>query len=165
MLRKLKEKDIPYMLEWMHDREIISGFQTPFDEYTEAEAKSFIENSFSGENQHFAFTDENDEYLGTISLKNISYKNMRAEYAIVARKKAQGTGAARKATEELLNYAFDELKLHKVYLSVLEKNYRARSFYEKCGFKYEGTDVDAVLIDGEYQTHIWYGLIQGAVKE
>ena len=89
---------------------------------------------FDGENQNFAFVNDEDEYLGTISLKHISHDNDKAEYAVVARKCAQGTGAAKKATEELLEYAFTELALHKVYLSVLEENIRAQKFYEKCGF-------------------------------
>ena len=78
---------------------------------------------------------------------------------MVARKCAQGTGAAKKATEELLQYAFHELGLHKVYLSVLAENIRAQKFYEKCGFKREGLEVDAVKINGEYHDHIWYGIV------
>lgn len=159
MLRRLDKKDAPLMLEWMHDSEINCNFQTDFAALTLESALSFICDSFQDENQSFAFVDEHDEYLGTISLKNISYKNSNAEYAIVARKKAQGTGAARKATQELLKYAFEELGLHKVYLNVLEDNVRAQRLYEKCGFLYEGSAVDAVKIKGTYKTLKWYGII------
>ena len=34
MLRKLEEKDAPFMLEWMHDKEITAGFQRPFSQAT-----------------------------------------------------------------------------------------------------------------------------------
>ena len=122
MLRKLEEKDAPFMLEWMHDKEITAGFQRPFSQATLETVLSFIQNSFDEENQNFAFVNAEDEYLGTISLKHISHVNDKAEYAVVARKCAQGTGAAKKATEELIQYAFTELGLHKVYLSVLEEN-------------------------------------------
>lgn len=159
MLRRLEEKDIPFMLEWMHDEEINEGFQKPFMQATSETALNFIKNSFSEEDQHFAYVNEQDEYLGTISLKHISHVNDKAEYAIVARKCAQGTGAAKKATEELLHYAFTELGLHKVYLSVLAENIRAQKLYEKCGFKREGLEVDAVKIDGRYRDHIWYGIV------
>ena len=159
MLRKLEEKDAPFMLEWMYDEEINKGFQKPFLQATNETALNFIRNSFSGEDQHFAYVNEQDEYLGTISLKRISHVNDKAEYAVVARKCAQGTGAAKKATEELLQYAFHELGLHKVYLSVLAENIRAQKFYEKCGFKREGLEVDAVKINGEYHDHIWYGIV------
>lgn len=161
MLRRLEKKDIPFMLEWMHDEEINQGFQKPFLQATDEDALAFIRNSFDEENRHFAFVNEQDEYLGTISLKHISHVNDKAEYAVVARKCAQGTGAAKKATEELLHYAFTELGLHKVYLSVLSENIRAQRFYEKCGFQREGLEVDAVKINGKYHDHIWYGILKG----
>ena len=160
MLRHLEEKDVPFMLEWMHDNEINCNFQTDFASSTMDSVLNFIKNSFDEKNQNFAIADENDEYLGTISLKNVSYKNSNAEYAIVMRKKAQGTGAAMAATQELLKYAFEELKFHKLYLNVLEENVRAQKLYEKCGFVYEGTAVDAVIINGQYRTLKWYGIIR-----
>ena len=49
MLRKLEEKDAPFMLEWMHDEEINKGFQKPFLQATNETALNFIRNSFSGE--------------------------------------------------------------------------------------------------------------------
>ena len=160
MLRCLEEKDASFMLEWMHDSEINCNFQVDFAALTMESALNFINNSFDEENQHFAFVDENDEYLGTISLKHISHKNDSAEYAIAARRKAQGTGAAMQATLEVLEYAFEKLKLHRVYLNVLEDNVRAQKLYEKCGFVYEGSAVEAVKLNGVYRTLKWYGIIK-----
>lgn len=159
MLRRLMDKDAPYMLEWMHDQDITSGFQRPFADATLDTVLNFIHNSFDYVNQHFAYVNEADEYMGTISLKGISHVNDKAEYAVVFRKCALGTGMARQGTEELLTYAFNELQLHKVYLSVLEENVRAQKFYEKCGFRREGLEIDAVKIAGRYHNHIWYGII------
>lgn len=159
VLRKLDRKDAPYMLEWMHDDEINCNFQAPFAKADLDSVYVFIDNSFEDNNQHFAFVNENDEYMGTVSLKNISYKNKNAEYAIVTRKTAQGTGLAKKATEALLKYALEKLDLHKIYLNVLEGNKRAISFYEKLGFVYEGRATDAVNIQGEFKNLLWYGLI------
>ena len=159
ILRKLEEKDAPFMLECMHDKDITAGFQRPFANFTLETVLDFIHNSFDEECQNFAFVNSDDEYMGTISLKNISYLNDKAEYAIVSRKCAQGTGITRQATEELLAYSFSKLGLHKVYLSVLEENIRAQKFYEKCGFVREGLEVDAVKINGVYHNHIWYGII------
>ena len=159
MLRRLEKKDAPLMLEWMHDCEINCNFQADFAAATMESVLDFIDESYNGDNRNFAFVDENDEYLGTISLKRISFKNGNAEYAVVTRKKAQGTGAAMRATQEILQYAFEELGLHKVYLNVLEDNVRAQKLYEKCGFVYEGSAVDAVKINGMYKTLKWYGII------
>ena len=75
-LRKLQLKDVPLMLEWMHDEEAKHIFQNNFAEIDDIAAKKFVENSFREDQQHFAIVDDqDDEYLGTISLKNIDLKN------------------------------------------------------------------------------------------
>lgn len=92
-LRKLQLKDVPLMLEWMHDEEAKHIFQNNFAEIDDVAAKKFVENSFREDQQHFAIVDDqDDEYLGTISLKNIDLKNKNAEYAISTRKKAIASG-------------------------------------------------------------------------
>lgn len=78
----------------------------------------------------------------------------------MTRKKAHGTGEALQATKELLDYAFKELGLHKVYLNVMEDNIRARKFYEKCGFMQEGIAKDAIRIAEKYISLVWYGILE-----
>lgn len=161
MIRRLERKDAEFMLEWMHDKQDIRrAFRSPFEKSTVESVTAFIDNSFTDTNRHFAIANDADEYLGTVSLKNISQEDRSAEYAIVVRKSARGTGAAKLATEEVLDYAFHTLGLHRVYLNVLEKNEHARHFYTKCGFEYEGTSKDAILLDGRYESLAWYGLIR-----
>ncbi len=158
MLRRLESKDAPYMLEWMHDDAINCHFRYPFQRMTLAKVEEFIAGSFDEENQHFAIVDDADEYMGTISLKAISQKDKSAEYAIVTRKKAQGTGCAMQSTKELLQYAFEELGLYRIYLNVLENNQRARRFYEKCGFMREENEEKVVMIGEACYNLAWYGI-------
>lgn len=159
VLRNLEIKDIPYMLEWMHDEESKHIFQNDFSSMTEEQVEKFVLNSFDDKNKHFAIVDdENDEYLGTISLKNIDKKNKNAEYAISTRKKSRGTGCNQKATELLIEYAFHELELKKVYLNVLSSNTRAIHFYKKNKFQYEGTAKMHLFIDDCFQDLQWYAI-------
>lgn len=161
ILRKLQLKDIPFMLEWMHADEAKHIFQNNFASVDEIAAKKFVENSFKEDQQHFAIVDDqDDEYLGTISLKNIDLKNKNAEYAISTRKKARGTGANQKATILLLDYGFSKLGLKKIYLNVLSSNKRAISFYKKCGFIYEGKFKNHLFIDEKYQDLEWYAIFK-----
>lgn len=160
-LRKLEEKDVPYMLEWMHDEESKTIFQASFDSMNVQDVIRFVNNSFDEVNQHFAIVnDEDDEYLGTISLKNIDYKNQNAEYAISTRKKSRGTGYNSIASKLLLSYAFDTLKLNRVYLCVLSSNVRAQKFYEKIGFIYEGKFAKHLYQNGEFKDLLWYGVLK-----
>ena len=144
ILRKLENKDVANMLEWMHDEAVARNFRFDFMSMTKEKALNFIADSFNEENQHFAIIDEGDNYLGTISLKNISSTDNNAEYAIVLRRKFWGKGYARKATTAILDYAFHSLNLHKVYLNVLEENVRANNFYKKFGFTFEGSFKDHI---------------------
>lgn len=160
MIRKLEKKDAERMLEWMHDEEISCNFSVDFKNYSLEQVISFIENSFDEKNQHFAITDEKDVYQGTISLKNISYLDCNAEYAIVLRSDALGKGYSQEATREILEYAFNSLKLNKVYLNVLEINIRARRFYEKVGFKSEGVFLRHSYIQNEFHNLCWYAIFR-----
>lgn len=159
-IRKLEEKDTEFMLEWMHDPETLNIFQNNFLLVDECAAKNFINSSFNETEQHFAIVDDaEDEYLGTISLKNIDHKNKNAEYAISTRKKARGKGINDIATKLVISYGFNQLKLHKVYLNVLSTNKKAIGFYKKCGFKYEGTFQDHLFINDKYCDLEWYSIV------
>lgn len=89
-LRKLQLKDVPLMLEWMHDEEAKHIFQNNFAEIDDVAAKKFVEDSFREDQQHFAIVDDqDDEYLGTISLKNIDLKNKMLNMQLAQEKKQE----------------------------------------------------------------------------
>lgn len=171
-LRPLRPEDANGMLEWMKDADILKGFRFAGEEKTREEVLAFIQNARStpvqGESMHFAVSDEQGEYLGTISLKHVDLTARHAEYAIVLRKKAQGKGIAVKATDELLEKAFTEFKLEKVYLNVLSDNQRAIRLYETYGFVFEGEFRRHLYLRGEWKGLRWYSISReeySALKE
>ncbi len=160
-LRKLELKDAPLMWEWMHDEEITKHLKTDFEKKTIEDCKSFIE---SDKGVHFAVTDETDEYLGTVSLKNLS--DTSAEFAIALRGKALGTGIAEKAMDSVISYGFSELGLKRIYWCVDPNNTRAVRFYEKQG--YSRTEAEDLSLDpsllSEYSREetgkfLWYQVL------
>lgn len=156
-LRELQKKDAPYMLEWMKDPSIACFFRFDTEDMTEDSCRQFI--IVSGNDsccRHYAIADESDEYLGTVSLKNINYEKGDAEYAISTRKKAHGTGAALEATRQIWKIAFNDLNLDRVYLNVLDENQRANAFYLKAGYCFKYSEENAVEIRGEKKTLNWY---------
>ena len=159
-IRKLEIKDAPLMLEWMHDANVIEFFGVDFSSKTLEDAKNFILNSFTEENQNFAIVDEFDEYQGTISLKNIDYKNLNAEYAISIRSSAMGKGFSRDATDKLLEYAFNKLNINRVYLCVASDNIRAIKFYKKYGFIYEGKFTEHIKRNDKFVDLEWYYILK-----
>ena len=154
-LRKLEEKDAEFMYEWMTDPEIFSFFRFDASSVTLQTCREYILHAYDDLNSiHYAIVNEKDEYLGTVSLKNITEKD--AEYAISTRKKVHGTGVAYKATMEILQIAFEELHLQEVYLNVLGDNTRAISFYKKVGFQVYDHDENTVNIKGMDKCLEWY---------
>lgn len=164
MIRKLKKKDAPYMMEWMQDKTITCYFKTDFINFSMENVMDFINNSFNEENQHFAIVDKDDNYLGTISLKNISVENRNAEYAIVIRKSAQNKGIGMAASRGILTYAFRTLKLEKVYLNVLACNMNAIAMYEKLGFIREGLFIKHYRVGNIYHDICWYAIYKENFK-
>ena len=165
-LRQLVQKDAPFMLEWMTDPEITRFFRFDASKASLDSCQAFIRNANNQQDEvHFAIADENDEYLGTISLKNIDQKKRRAEYAISMRKKVHGTGTALQATDLILRYAFETLGLDEVYLNVLGENGRANAFYRKAGFRFARVEPDALEQRGGRKTLNWYTITKDTFME
>ena len=160
-LRSLLEKDNIYMLEWMKDHRINRFFRFNSDDVTIKSVTEFIKSCNKDKNNyHFAIVDDNDIYLGTISLKNIDNIANTAEYAIALRYDAHGKGVGTFATKEILDYAFHKLNLNRVYLNVLADNINAIRLYERCGFVFEGEFRKHVKIRGELKNLKWYGILK-----
>ena len=159
-LRKLEEKDIPGMLEWMHDPEVNRWFRFDAAAMNKESVKDFISKSFTENNRHYAIADASDEYLGTISLEDIDRENSHALYAVSLRKAAWGKGVALAATKKILKIAFEEIGLERVYLNVLSDNIRAKCMYEKAGFRYEGCFRKHLKLRGEWHNWDWYSILR-----
>ena len=145
------------MYEWMTDPTITCFFRFDASKISVESCRAFIETAQTDPHTvHFAIADENDEYLGTISLKEIDSDQKEAEYAVSTRKKAHGTGAALEATRLILRYAFEELGLERVYLNVLAENGRANAFYRKAGFRFLREEPEALELRGERKALNWY---------
>jgi diamine N-acetyltransferase len=96
-----------------------------------------------------------------VSLKRLDWKNESAEYAIAMHPEGRGTGASLMGTHDLLELAFKELNLHRVYLCVRESNLRAKRFYEKAGFTYEGLARDAIRDGESFEGLEWWSILNG----
>lgn len=159
-LRKLKPKDGPRMLEWIKDSSINQYFRFNPEENTPETIQSFIaaaQNDLN--NLHLAIADADDSYLGTVSLKGIDRMARHAEYAIAMHPSAIGTGTAKFATDKILEIAFAEQKLERVYLNVLSENLRAIRFYEKYDFNYEGEFVRHLYHQGQLKNIKWFAML------
>lgn len=156
-LRELRIADADYMCEFLEDPDISHNFIFTRYPFSMENFNEFIKISWGDtKNIHYAIVDDNNEYVGTVSLKNINYVDRNAEYAIVTRKKFWGTKCAYEATKQIIEYGFKRINLHKIYFNVLSSNLRVRNFYEKFGFIKENVFKEHMYINGKYEDLIWY---------
>lgn len=135
-LRELQIKDASGMLEWMHNTAIVCDLQTDFASKTITDCELFIKNSKTDRNNlHMAVTNEEDNYVGTVSLKNINKKYKTAEFAIVMTEKAIGKGYSSFAMKKMLYMGLYDMNLTYIYWYVSKNNKRAVKFYDKNGYK------------------------------
>ena len=91
-LRELQLKDVEKMYEWMSNPEVTESLAIGRYPNSKEKIEDFIKNSWSDKNNvHFAIVTDNDEYVGTVSLKNINLIDRNAEYAIAIHKEYWGS--------------------------------------------------------------------------
>ncbi len=123
------------MLEWMHDESVVEHLSANFAAKTLADCESFIAYSQNSQNDlHLAVADEQDEYMGTVSLKHIDRVHKTAEFAITFRACAQGRGYADYGMRQILRLGLEKLGLEAIYWCVSPVNGRAVRFYDKNGY-------------------------------
>ena len=132
-LRRLELRDATLMLSWMHDKSVTEKLRTDFSSKTIQDAKEFIRWSWEDEeNVNLAIASDEDEYMGTVSLKHI--EDGSAEFAITVRREAMGRGYSWFGMESIIDKAFNEYGLECVYWCVSRENVRAVRFYDKHNF-------------------------------
>ena len=100
-LRTLEEKDAPLMLEWMHDTDVVKDLRADFASKTLDDCIDFIQAAhYSNENLHLAIVGDDDEYMGTVSLKHIMER--RAEFGITVRSCAMGKGFSKYGMQSII---------------------------------------------------------------
>jgi RimJ/RimL family protein N-acetyltransferase len=90
--------------------------------------------------------------IGYTSIKGISETEARAEVGIaIMEREYRGQGYGTEALRHVVDYAFNELRLTLLGLTVFPSNQRAIRAYEKVGFrKTEVLEDSWLLPDGEY---------------
>lgn len=157
-LRNLRLDDAVHMLEWMHDDEVTRFMKRDFNSMAIEDCEKFIINSNKIKNDlHLAIVDKNDEYLGTVSLKNIDSSRKIAEFAITIRRCAMGKGYASQAMKEIFLLGKNKYGLRKIYWYVSKDNTRAIRFYDKNMYQRNYESIEGVEDSfTEKSEYIWY---------
>lgn len=98
--------------------------------------------------------------VGSVYVRDIDRTHHKAEYGIfIGVKEARGKGYGTAAAKLMIQYCFQELQLHRLFLRVYADNIPAIRSYEKAGFTKEACLRDDVCIDGRYRDIVLMGII------
>jgi RimJ/RimL family protein N-acetyltransferase len=107
------------------------------------------------------WTGDNNELVGTLGFYEIEWSNRVAWLGMgIGDRGAWGKGYGTEALRLALQYAFDELNLHRLTLTVIDYNERAIALYEKAGFRREGVFREFGKRDGKRYDMYLYGLLR-----
>lgn len=163
-IRALEKKDLDFVMEWVNDPEITKNLSSLFLYPTSKEQEEkWLENirNFEATDKVFAIETLEGVYLGNIGLHRINWKDRNAEVGIVIGKKEDwDKGYGTDAVLTLLDFAFNRMNLHRIYLRVWDFNLRAIKSYEKCGFKKEGILREGHFDNGKYHDVVMMGILK-----
>lgn len=109
----------------------------------------------------FAITDKvSGELFGAIALSH-NQKFKQGEIAYWVGEEYWGNGYATEAAQAIVQFAFKEKNLHKVFARFFSSNPASGRVLEKLGMKQEGILIDHVIKDDHYESLIYYGIING----
>lgn len=144
-LKKFTAADISNKVRWINDESnnMYLHYELPLEI---EKTQRWFESIKNRADRYDAVIEADGVSIGVIGLLNIDVVNLKAEYYITLGEASyKRKGISYIASQQLLKYAFEILKLNKVYLNVDADNVAACNLYEKLGFRCEGVFKEDIL--------------------
>ena len=167
-LRPAEMTDLDNIMAWVNDREVTRNLLLGFWPLSRKAEENWLARVCEGSdpsNRVLVIEDLQGTYLGSIGLHDIDMRSGVAEVGIViGRKDYWGKGYGTDALRTILQAAFANLRLRKVFLKVFGSNIRAQKSYAKLGFRVAGRLTAQELREGEYEDVIYMELFRDELK-
>jgi RimJ/RimL family protein N-acetyltransferase len=154
--RGIEKEDIPLLVEWFNDPEVLQGLglHCPISRWSEENWFDALDQRSPEERPFLIEARDGDAWIpiGDCGYQNVDWWNRSAELGIaIGNKSYWNQGYGTETMRLLLRFGFETLNLHRIYLRVHETNRRAIRAYENAGFVHEGRMREAVYSDGQYE--------------
>jgi UDP-4-amino-4,6-dideoxy-N-acetyl-beta-L-altrosamine N-acetyltransferase len=159
-LRPLSADDGADIVRWRNEADVAGQMFSLPPASAEEHRRWFERMQARGDRQEFVIV-AGERAVGTIGLSDIDRGHRRAQYGIViGEADARGRGIARRASELILDHAFGDLRLNRVYLSVYADNAPALRLYRRLGFVEEGLLRQHAVRDGVARDVVMMGILR-----
>ncbi len=125
-----------------------------------AQERWFAKISESTDRKYFIVYDAVHEFIGIVRCDEIDHLNrsMRIGCDIVPELRGKGYGS--RVFDLLLNYCFDFMNMHRLWLLVIDTNQAAIRLYTNKGLREEGRYREALFRDGHYHDYITMSILE-----
>lgn len=130
--------------------------ELPTTEVHDQEMFSIPQND--SKNVGFVIETLSGEVVGGIGLDNINERNGSFSISMRINHDFRGKGYGTSALKLLLDYAFNERRLHKFNANLVEGNVASESMLKKLRCVKEGLRRDSLYHQGKYWNELYYGL-------
>lgn len=120
--------------------------------------ESHEEMEVSGRSLVMAITFE-EKVIGAVSLVGISYQHSRCAVTYWISTPYWGNGYCTEALEAVIQFAANELSIHRIFAQCFERNYSSRRVLEKAGMTFDGLFVNDYKKDGVFENIVQMSLI------
>lgn len=161
-IRKFCESDVENKVKWINDpaNNTYLHYDLPLEV---SKTAAWWQNVKDRTDRFDAVIESDGVPCGLIGLLNIDSKNKKAEYYVsMGDATLKGKGVSTKASKLLLEFAFGELDLNKVYLYTESENIPMQRLAEKVGFVCEGLLASDLFSRGRFVDRYVYGLSKEA---
>ncbi len=163
LLDYMKPADAPLLFSYTQDPEIYDFMPWSAPASVEESRELIAELSRRAElnlSCDFAIRRKEDMlFMGVISLADINFRYAHAEIGYWLARNFWGNGYMYEAQVLIMNFALDELGLHRLTARISPRNKRSIKTIERLGFKFEGTMRDEAFWKGEFHTHNLYSFL------
>ena len=137
----------------------MTGSRTDFRK--EEVVEFYIKSVNEDDRYDFIIINPEGEIIGESVINEIDFELKSAHFRIgISSSNNRGKGIGTWAIEETVNFAFGDLKLHRLSLEVFSFNERTKKVYLKAGFKIEGVLRDSILDEGKYADIIAMAILE-----
>lgn len=148
-LKKISHYNIEDMYQYASDEEVtryVSWFRHTSKETTR-QCITFLQNQYeTGEYYEWALIRKSDnKMIGTAGLSAFNSAENSSEIGYVIAKEYWNRGFATEALAKIIEFAFVELRLSQVYGYTYPENTASKKVMEKCGMRYAGTRIYALI--------------------
>lgn len=169
ILRQFEQRDLEALIAYRSDPQV-ARYQSWDAPYPREKALAFLEwatrvRPTPGQWFHMAIESKSSgETLGECAFLWLE-DGQQARIVVTLATRHQRQGYAREALERLLEYLFEDLKLHRVHASADVENHAAWHLMVQLGMRLEGQSIESLWLKGRWSSEYHYAILQREWRE